>query len=448
MRKYPKAASAALFLFALAVLPVLLRLVGQESGGGFLPALSALVQDCSGFLTVLCVAAAGICLYKKAGGLAAFYLLDAAFINQLYLNVQWPLLLGRLSDLWGALKAGNVLIYLFFAISALFGLRAIWKSFRPAVRTPEPGGRRLSGGGVSGAANPRRASASPAPSEETGFRAGEASEPQAEPVQGGSETPPPAESGGGKRSAPTGTDLLIGLFLGCIAAFAANIFFQRVLEVAPPPGLEWFFRQLYPLAVVCAGGLVCLVAVRMLSGVWLEGGMRATALLSLMAEIAIIAFLLLNGGQEDFQVFDKIVSLISGNELIALVVAPVLLFIVLDIMFSILAKMFSRNPGPEWLSDSKGKLLDIEKGLMDLVLNLITGFVNLLLFLPDFFNQIGFLMLGEDDFFPQNKIPVQQQKKPPNSPDPSAAGDSPETPDPAPPTSPEPEDIAGEEGAK
>lgn len=55
----------------------------------------------------------------------------------------------------------------------------------------------------------------------------------------------------------------------------------------------------------------------------------------------------------------------------------------------------------------------IEQGLTIFVCNLMIGLINLLLFIPDFFNHIGQLLLDEDDFFPQEKIDISMfsQKK-------------------------------------
>lgn len=408
MRKYLTATLAATFLFILAVLPILLRVSGLDVAEGFLPALSALVLDCSGFLTVLCAIVAVYCLFKRAGLLATSYLLDIVLINRLYLNENWPVFFSLLKDFFGSLKGRYILIYAFLGIMAFFVLQALWRSFRSA--------RATSDSSLGQASDPmlNQESTGGAPSK---LDSAVSTQAGSEPVQPDSRTD--TEYGGQstgqpeklddrkqrKRPGLTATNLLIGLFVGGISAFAASILLQRTLGQEPPPGLEWLFQEMFPLAVLCTGGLICLLTIRAISsGSLAEGGMRGTALLSLITEIAIIAALAFTDGNLDSHIVDNILNLISSNELVALVVAPVLLFIVLDVVFSILLKMVSRNPGPVWLSDSKEKLVSIEKGLMDLVLNLIIGFMNLLLFIPDFFNQIGFLMLGEDTFFPQSRI--------------------------------------------
>lgn len=54
-------------------------------------------------------------------------------------------------------------------------------------------------------------------------------------------------------------------------------------------------------------------------------------------------------------------------------------------------------------------MIAIEKGLTDLTLNLIIGFMNLLLFIPDFFNQLATLLLEKEDLFPYCQIHVEKE---------------------------------------
>ena len=65
----------------------------------------------------------------------------------------------------------------------------------------------------------------------------------------------------------------------------------------------------------------------------------------------------------------------------------------------------------DWIEKTEERIVLIEQGLTLFVCNLIIGFINLLLFIPDFFNYIGQLLLDEDDFFPQEKIRINRFPK-------------------------------------
>ena len=132
---------------------------------------------------------------------------------------------------------------------------------------------------------------------------------------------------------------------------------------------------------------------------------RATALFALILELGFILAVVLNGGNQLPEFLDDFLNGIVNNSLIALPLILITLFIILDIAISIIMKIVFGKSSRGWIAE---RIVLIEQGLTLFVCNLIIGFINLLLFIPDFFNYIGQLLLDEDDFFPQEKIEINK----------------------------------------
>lgn len=392
----------AIFLCLLSILPIILRIFGLEGSEGLLPALAVLVLDSSGFLTLLCIIAVIICFAKRINFLLVFYLADVLLINQLYLNERWPVYFDLLKTLLEALKGPNVLSGLFLAAIVLLGIWAFWKrpsSSKNNLGIPTDGRSNTENSTIKGTQTSTSSKTTTSNSA----------------AQNKQEMSDESDSAFQKNEFPNGYNpsvslLFAALFIGGIAVFVLDLVLNRAMGLKPPSGLEWLFQQLYPMALLCAGGLACIVAIRsFFSGGYLNGGMRVTAFLALIFEFIIIIWAVSFGKNPEIHVLDNVLNIIASNELIALVISPVLLFILLDLAFSILGSILSKKNEPVWINDSKKKVIAIEKGLTDLTLNLIIGFMNLLLFIPDFFNQLATLLLEKEDLFPYCQIHVEKE---------------------------------------
>lgn len=150
---------------------------------------------------------------------------------------------------------------------------------------------------------------------------------------------------------------------------------------------------------------------------------RATALLALLLEFGFILAVMLNGGEQLPEFLDNFLDSITNNSLIALPLILITLFIILDIAISIIMKIVFGKSSRGWIAKMEERIVLIEQGLTLFVCNLMIGFINLLLFIPDFFNHIGQLLLDENDFFPQEKIEINRFSKDKKNPPPT--GDMP-----------------------
>lgn len=117
---------------------------------------------------------------------------------------------------------------------------------------------------------------------------------------------------------------------------------------------------------------------------------------------------MLNGGEQLPAFLDNFLDSIANSSLIALPLILITLFIILDIAISIIMKIVFGKSSRGWIAKMEERIVLIEQGLTLFVCNLMIGFINLLLFIPDFFNHIGQLLLDENDFFPQEKIEINK----------------------------------------
>ncbi len=125
-------------------------------------------------------------------------------------------------------------------------------------------------------------------------------------------------------------------------------------------------------------------------------GFAATLAVSL--EILLILF---RGYFQRIGILKDFLSALSNNFFIACL-AAVAIFLILHMVCIILIDFLF----PKWISSDLTSLIrveidKIEKGVVLLVCNLFEGFVSLFNFIPDFFNTLGCILLGQDQLFPQ-----------------------------------------------
>lgn len=421
----------ALTLFAIGVTSIIYRTFNLNFP--VLNAFFSLIDDSTGFLTVLCFAVI-ICIlvrlrHNRRLDIVILYLSDIFIINKLYSNTQWRTIRNQLQAFLSSLNWQVVVFWGFVATVIIWCCLVGWKSrsrSKNSMGTKEPpsvvpdqhttitSDSTVQGVGFQAAPNINLA----AQDDEMPIRSKSDRLDETEQLGSTSEkTSPRGDKTGAhsERRRPLTVSGVLLIVSSCILAwFAMDILIYEILpfNYTPPEGIRWLLVLLQPLSVLSVGVIVAIIMWRLISKIKSsELGISETALFALLIEVVLIVVAFNLQGKEYPQILDKFLNSITDNTLIALVFVPVVLFILLHISISIIVGLLSKKKASAWLKDAEAKIIEVERGLISFVFNIIIGFINLLLFVPDFFNQIGSVLLDEDDLFPQEKIDTKSVTK-------------------------------------
>lgn len=410
-----------LTLFAIGITSIIYRTFSLNAP--VFNAIFSLVDDSTGFLTVLCLAVI-VCIlirmrHDKPLGVVALYLMDIFLINKLYSNTQWRIISAQLQGFLSGLDMQAVVFCGFLAAVIIWCFWVGWKSHSGNKRDTEteklppaePGQPTtvqgeykvnlvLQEGGEAGHLTSDRPDGAVRPDGTSG----------ATPLRGDATGTPAAD----KKRPLTVSGVLLMVCTCVLGWFAMDVFIYELLpyNFTPPAGISWLLVLLQPLSIISVGIIAAIVIWRLISKIKSAGlGISETALVALLVEIVIIFVAYKLQDKDHLQILDKFLNSIADNTLIALVFVPVVLFILLHISISIIVGLLSKSKASEWLKDAETKITEVESGLVSFVFNIIIGFINLLLFVPDFFNHIGSVLLDEDDLFPQERIDTKAAKK-------------------------------------
>lgn len=399
-----------------------------------LSAVFTFLGDSSGFLTFLCVViiAAALLRKQKQYRLAVLNAANIVLLNQLYLNSKWQALYEAVGIFFAELNWPNV--FFFGAMLAVGGYivytglkqRRKVQGQEPSVEPQEP------------------------PQTPDSTASGEPDTAPQAPDGGGESTDPAPAQTPGPQSAPSGPvrpaspgqsnsretvsagSVLLFACLGVIIVFVGEILVFDVWKLAPlTESLNVIASALPILAVLAAGIMLALLIYKIFRNAVKNlrfNNFRTAALLAMLSEFALIVVVMINGEKKFPEFLNHFLNGIVNNSLIALPLILITLFIILDIAISIIMKIAFGESPRGWITEMEGRIVLIEQGLTLFVCNLMIGFINLLLFIPDFFNHIGQLLLDEDDFFPQEKIKINKQLSSPAKPAPGGAGSAKEEP--------------------
>ncbi len=425
----------AIMLFLISIISVVLENLTVVIP--FLSILPTLINSSSGFLSVLCVIAIIVTFWKcKDGKIAAilpitFYILDLAVINKLYLNATWPIIAKWFLAALPAMRTWNwpIIVITAFCLVVAATMLAwgihIWKkettkkeyriesvfSVQRNMSEPQPSPHaiQLDSDGESESPQP--------PIEDSPTRA---------PIT--VSTDEPANSGTGDPPSLAYGLVCILLIIPVVASI--QYVFYRILPLVStvPIFVSEILDILLYLSTICVGLVIVLllwIAKRQMLFGGKTGPLRRPAVLALILEILLFILFFFNAGSISTQFLNSFLNNVTNNALVALVIVPIVLFVMLDIGISLFMNVFFGNISGEtcsWQQEAHEKLVDIQRRIVIFVLNIFLGILNLFLFIPDFFNEIGSLLLSEDDLFPKFD---RKQSEPQLSPNPS------KTPDPA-----------------
>lgn len=383
-----------------------------------LSAIFTFLADSSGFLTFLCIVTIVISLLRrqKQNGLAILNFVNFVLLNQLYLNSQWQAVYELVKKLVKELNWPNIIFFgatiAVAGYSVYAGLKQIRKTpnQEPSVGTQEP--PQTSDDSVFD----EPGTASQPPNIE-----GELVAPTPGQVSGPQSTPPNAPNSAVQPGSPGQSNdretfsvssvLLIACFAIIIVFGGKLLIFDVWMLATLPESLRVIADALPILSVLAAGIILAPVIYKIFHSIgktFQPDNFRATALFALLLELSFILAVVLNDGNQLPEFLDDFLNGIVNNSLIALPLILITLFIILDIVISIIMKIVLGKSSRDWITKTEERIMLIEQGLTLFVCNLIIGFINLLLFIPDFFNYIGQLLLDEDDFFPQEKIRINR----------------------------------------
>lgn len=395
-----------------------------------LSAIFTFLRDSSGFLTFLCLVVIAMSLLRKQKQyrLAVLNAVNIVLLNQLYLNSKWQALYEVIREFFTELNWTNV--FFFGAMLAVVGYctYAGLKQHRK-VRGQEVG------------AEAQRASDGTPPSEQGAIpqesdgggdsvapASGQASSSQYDPPSGpNSPVQLGSTSQSNNRETASASSVLFITCFAVIIVFVGKLLVFDVWTLAPLPESLSVIANTLPIFSVLATSVILAPAIykifRSIGKSFQPDSFRATALLALLLEFGFILAVMLNGGEQLPEFLDNFLDSITNNSLIALPLILITLFIILDIAISIIMKIVFGKSSRGWIAKMEERIVLIEQGLTLFVCNLMIGFINLLLFIPDFFNHIGQLLLDENDFFPQEKIEINRFSKDKKNPPPT--GDMP-----------------------
>lgn len=404
----------AIMLFSISIISVVLENLTVVIP--FLSILPTLINSSSGFLSVLCAIAIIATFWKhKEGKTAAvlpitFYILDLAVINKLYLNATWPIITKWFLATLTAMKTWNwpIIVITTFclaiaAIMLVWGIH-IWKKETTKKKNQLESGFSAQRNMFEPKPSPHaiqpdsngESESSPPPIEDSPACA-PITVPTDELANSGTEDPPSLAYG-----------LVCILLIIPVVAFIQYVFYRILpLVLTVPIFVSEILDILLYLSTIC----VALVIVLLL---WIAkrqslfggkiGPLRRPAVLALILEILLFILFFFNAGSINTQFLNSFLNNVTNNALAALVIVPIVLFVILDVGISLFMNVFFGNMSGEthsWQQEAHEKLVEIQRRIVIFVLNIFLGILNLFLFIPDFFNEIGSLLLSEDDLFPK-----------------------------------------------
>lgn len=132
--------------------------------------------------------------------------------------------------------------------------------------------------------------------------------------------------------------------------------------------------------------------------------LRLPAVLAFLLELIIFLLFFFNVNAISPDFLDKFLTSVTNNTIAAMIIIPIIVFVLLDVGISLFLTAFFNGIESDargWPQKASQKLDGIQQRIVMFVLNMIIGILNLFLFIPDFFNEIGDLLLSRDDIFPE-----------------------------------------------
>lgn len=371
-----------------------------------------LINDSSGFLTAFCILFIVPLLiqWKEKKIDILIYLLDIGLINDLYLNESWEKLKEKLLTLLESLRTGYTLFYILCALVLIVCTHLAWKTYRVKKKTEAAADN--SETPFESYPDPpysRAKTASP-PYDDGQNQIGNLSIPGKTEKREKKLDDAPKHSKAEGKTAITPINIFIGIFFGIIACYGAKIFAEVYLNQVPKDELSWLFDMLLPLSILCVGGIVFLFVLKWF-GRAQKGDELQVADLAAIATIVVLFIIFFNGNKIDDNLLNDFLNAISNYKLIVIPMVPLLTFIILDIAFSAFFSILLKSGKPTWLETGRKQLQLVETGIITLACNLLVGFVNLLLFIPDFLNTIGGTLLDKGTFFPLWEISTKDEEE-------------------------------------
>ncbi len=178
--------------------------------------------------------------------------------------------------------------------------------------------------------------------------------------------------------------------------------------------IGWLPNVLQPLAIFCLAIVLTIgikKAVRVIGDFMKsddkdtkEYSMRTSSFLALAFELF---FIIVLKSKESNGILDDFLDKVTNNNLIALMAIPIVLFLIFHIAVSVVFDVIVGKHNNEISKSIREYIEMIERGLVKFVGNLFIGIINLLLFIPDFFNTIGVVLLDRESIFPNDKISMK-----------------------------------------
>lgn len=428
-RKIQKNLVFSLILFAFLVGSVLYE--AFEINFMVLSAVFQLLFDSSTFLTCLCVFLifCEAVREKKSYTAICVYIVDIMLTNRLYLNTNLLSFGRRIQDFFAEIEWQTVVFYAFLGGIAVWCFRVARREYHESVSNDKRADLKKKEATVeNGIQNSRDKS----------FGEGDAG--LTDSVEFGnkdniSETSADLSASSvtnSKQEQQTGNQMqkkwlpgrmqsfftrLAVVCAGIIGTFLARNLIAEMFEWSPElsKNVEVFFGILPPLVFISSGILISLLVGAIIFSIkrnYASAEVQGTALTAVILEIAIFLWIIQGGDGISSEFFDRFLNTVTSNTLVAIVFIPIILFIFLHIALSIACGFFFKQKTKDfspWYTEAWEKFQEIEGGLVKFALNLILGFVNFLLFIPDFLNQVCGVLLDKTDFFP--KEPSDKQER-------------------------------------
>lgn len=374
----------------------------------FLNIFPSLVSSSTGFLSALCLIAIFSTYIKyrneKSNAIVPiiFYILDFAIINKLYLNTTWTAIIKWVQEMLMSMKSwnwSNIILTSFCLIIAIgmliWGIN-IWK------KSTAP--KRKNTTATDGAQNV---------SSEINLKTirSDTSDNSSHPsVQN-------EEESAGTPSLAYG---LICILLIIPAVSFVQFILYRVfhLDYNMPDNLNHILDVLVYLGTICIGLVVALllwIAKKTIAPPANKEQLRIPAVLALIGEILIFFLFFFKADLIDEDFLNTFLNTITNNTLISIIVIPIVIFVILDVGISLFINIFLGGVSTEskaWRDEAHGKVNEIQRRIVMFVLNVFLGILSLFLFIPDFFNVIGNVLLSQPEIFPSYKKDGHQPPAP------------------------------------
>lgn len=406
----------------------------------FLNILPTLLNDSTSFLTAICIIGIVVALLKNrdekalAIGPSITYALDLILINKLYLNTTWLVVINEIPSIWATIKSWNwpiIFVTIFCFVVTIFllvyGIQ-IWqkesKEKQHRIKTYD-----------------RQHSSDTTPLGDSNDTIHTEDESIHDAINQQEENIPLSSdlsNEGLKHDAPS-----MAYFWVCVLLIVPTISFIQFLfyEVLPldltvPTVLRDSLSILIYIGTICIGIVCCLllwIAKRRTAGKGIELQVRLPAVLAFIVEIIIFCVFFFHANHINQDFLNSFLNTVTNNTLAAVIVIPIVMFVILDVGISMFINVFFGGIGgnsKKWTAQAEKKLDDIQYRVVMFVLNIIIGILNLFLFIPDFFNEIGEVLLGNGALFPEFEEYIEEhtESEPSNTLDESETPNEPKTP--------------------